>query len=186
MHVARDKGNVAKAILFVFAQYGFRKTSMEEIGRAANLSRQSIYNKFGSKKNCYTWATNAYLDEMYGRIFAVLNSNTITPNLALSSVFYDLVGESIDLVSNQYGTEVFRGAIDASYASEQDWPLRFRARLGDFLYRHHLAKSSEMGKVKAFALIAASKGLILEYRDREKAKADMMIIVKGIIPELLH
>ncbi len=48
-----DEHNKAKDLMLTFAQYGFKKTSMEDIGSAVGVTRQSIYKKFGSKEKCY-------------------------------------------------------------------------------------------------------------------------------------
>lgn len=42
-----------EASLLAFARYGFRKTSMEEVARAANLSRQGLYIHFATKEDLF-------------------------------------------------------------------------------------------------------------------------------------
>lgn len=49
-------------IIETFARYGFRKTSMDELARAAEVSRQSLYNHFGSKEELFDWATHNVLE----------------------------------------------------------------------------------------------------------------------------
>lgn len=180
MQDSTDFESAAKSVLFIFAKNSYSKTSMEDIGRAANLSRQSIYKKFGSKGKSYEWALNTYLAEMYGRIFTTLKNKEMDPKVVVDSVFVDFVGESIDLVANPFGTEVLRDALEAAFSSEEDWPLRFRARLGDFLHQNNMASSHEAGEKKAFALITAAKGLILEYKDRDRARKDMMTVLDAV------
>jgi AcrR family transcriptional regulator len=41
------------AAVGVFARYGFRKTSMEEVARAAGISRQGLYLQFASKEELF-------------------------------------------------------------------------------------------------------------------------------------
>ncbi|MEM8641147.1 MAG: helix-turn-helix domain-containing protein [Cyanobacteria bacterium P01_G01_bin.54] len=171
----------AKAVLAVFAQYGFRKTSMEDIAKAANLSRQSIYKKFGSKDACYEWTLKTYLADMYGRIFATLNNEESTPLVILTKVFDIMVGEAIDLIANLHGTELLDNALKLKNASEEDWPIRFRSRLGNFLHRTRLASTADEGLAKAFVLITAGKGLLLEATDRERARSDMARILEAVV-----
>jgi AcrR family transcriptional regulator len=41
------------AAVAVFARYGFRKTSMEEVARAAGVSRQGLYLQFANKEELF-------------------------------------------------------------------------------------------------------------------------------------
>lgn len=175
-------GNVkAKDVLAAFTQYGFRKTSMEDIARAAGVSRQSIYKKFGSKDACYAWTVNAYLADMYGRIFAAMDKDDLPPFMTLRTVFDIFIGEAVELVRNPHGTELLDDAIKAAYSSDEDWPLRFRARLGAFLYRSGYAASTDEGVEKAFALIAAGKGLLLEATTTERFRKDMKRVLEAVV-----
>ncbi len=47
----------ASAIIAVFAHYGFRKTAMEDVAKAAGKSRQALYNRFGSKDAVFLLVT---------------------------------------------------------------------------------------------------------------------------------
>ena len=44
---------VLEAALGVFLRYGFRKTSMDEVARAADLSRQGLYLQFATKEDLF-------------------------------------------------------------------------------------------------------------------------------------
>jgi AcrR family transcriptional regulator len=45
-----------------FARYGFRKTSMEDLARASRVSRQALYNHFGSKAALADWAAQTLIE----------------------------------------------------------------------------------------------------------------------------
>jgi TetR/AcrR family transcriptional regulator of autoinduction and epiphytic fitness len=53
---------VLAAALEVFGRYGFRKASMDEIARAADISRQGLYLHFASKDALFRAAVNQELD----------------------------------------------------------------------------------------------------------------------------
>lgn len=172
----------AKDLLATFAQYGFQKTSMEDIACAAGMSRQSIYKKFGSKDKCYEWTLHTYLSGMYSRIFAALGNDDLPPLRTLINVFDILIGEAVEIVRNPHGTEIFDDALKAVHSSEEDWPLRFRARLADFLERNGYA-SSDRAYGMAFALISAGKGLLLEEASREQFLDHMTLIIKSVVTQ---
>ncbi|UTW56499.1 TetR/AcrR family transcriptional regulator [Kordiimonas sp. SCSIO 12610] len=171
----------AKDILAAFAQYGFRKTSMQDIANAAGVSRQSIYKKFGNKENCYNWTINTYLSGMYGRIFELLNNEEMPPMFTLTKVFDILIGEAIDIVNNGHGTEILDDTLEITYSSHEDWPIRLRARMADFLYRNGYASTAEEGGGKAFVMISAGKGLLLEAKSRDIFQQDMRQILEAML-----
>ena len=53
---------VLAAALGVFGRYGFRKTSMDEVARAAGISRQGLYLYFASKEALFRAAVCQELD----------------------------------------------------------------------------------------------------------------------------
>ena len=57
------RARVLRAALAVFARYGFRKTSMEEVARAADLSRQGLYLLFGDKEALFRAAIGRMIDD---------------------------------------------------------------------------------------------------------------------------
>lgn len=181
MIVAKKIENVnAKDVLMAFSQYGFRKTSMEDIASAAGMSRQSIYKKFGSKEKCYEWTINTYLAGMYARIFSTLDNQDVSPSHALLKVFDILIGEAVEIVSNLHGTEILDDVLKATHSSKEDYPLRFRTRLAEFLERNdYVSKDQSIGM--AFALISAGKGLLLEESSREQFLEDMKFILESVV-----
>jgi AcrR family transcriptional regulator len=53
---------VLAAALEVFGRYGFRKTSMDEVARSADISRQGLYLHFASKEALFRAAVHQELD----------------------------------------------------------------------------------------------------------------------------
>ena len=177
--LTKDHEN-ARNILETFARYGVRKTSMEEIANAAGVSRQSIYKKFGSKKQCHEWTIDTYLSDMYGRIFEALANDQQAPMQTLHQVFDILIGEAIEIVSNPHGTEVLNDVFQSQKCSGDDWPLRLKSRLAEFLVRHGLI-TSERAEGIAYTLVSAGKGLLLEDSSREQFHQEMTMIINSVV-----
>jgi AcrR family transcriptional regulator len=57
---------VLSVALEVFGRYGFRKTSMDEVARAADISRQGLYLYFASKEALFRAAVRQELDTALG------------------------------------------------------------------------------------------------------------------------
>ncbi|SNS85441.1 TetR/AcrR family transcriptional regulator [Sphingopyxis indica] len=57
-------------IVATFARYGVRRTSMNDLARALGVSRQSLYNRFGSKGALADWAVQALIDRSLAEALA--------------------------------------------------------------------------------------------------------------------
>src|ERR1700745_1855049 len=62
---AREE-RILAAALEVFGRYGFRKASMDEIARSADISRQSLYLRFANKEALFRAAIAQQLDPALG------------------------------------------------------------------------------------------------------------------------
>lgn len=177
--IADKEHEWAKRILITFAQYGFRKTSMADIANAAGISRQSVYKRFGTKEGCYEWTINTYLFGMYTKIFDLLEHETLPSKQILLEVFDVFIGQAVEVTMPPHGPEVFKDTLRITHDSKEDWPLRFKARLADFLVRHRYASPND-AKGLAFCLISAGKGLLLEEPSREHFLEDIEVIIDSV------
>jgi AcrR family transcriptional regulator len=55
--------HVLQVALVTFARYGYKKTSMEDVARAADISRPGLYFLFNSKQNLFRAAVTQALDD---------------------------------------------------------------------------------------------------------------------------
>jgi AcrR family transcriptional regulator len=81
-----------EAALATFARYGFRKTSMEEIARAANLSRQSLYSHFSTKEDLFRATVQHALETALIRVSEKLGDVTASLAERLEAAFDEWVG----------------------------------------------------------------------------------------------
>jgi AcrR family transcriptional regulator len=65
-----------EAAVGVFARYGFRKTSMEEVARAAGVSRQGLYLQFANKEELFRKALEHSLNSQLIAAEAALSRQT--------------------------------------------------------------------------------------------------------------
>ena len=64
---------VLDAAVGVFARYGFRKTSMDEVARAAGVSRQGLYLQFANKEELFRKALEHSLSSQLNDAVAALS-----------------------------------------------------------------------------------------------------------------
>jgi TetR/AcrR family transcriptional regulator of autoinduction and epiphytic fitness len=68
---------VLSVALEVFGRYGFRKTSMDEVARSADISRQGLYLYFASKEELFRTAVRQELDSALAEAFRCLDDATV-------------------------------------------------------------------------------------------------------------
>jgi TetR/AcrR family transcriptional regulator, regulator of autoinduction and epiphytic fitness len=73
---AREE-RVLAAALQVFGRYGFRKASMDEIARSADISRQGLYLRFASKDALFRAAVRHELDTALGEVSRCLDEEGV-------------------------------------------------------------------------------------------------------------
>ncbi|AJA11085.1 hypothetical protein SKP52_21105 [Sphingopyxis fribergensis] len=94
-------------IITTFARYGLRKTSMEDVAIALGVSRQALYNRYGSKGALIGWATKALIDTSLDDALASINQPAKTLVERLADAFDAWVGRHIEaLRASPHGTEI--------------------------------------------------------------------------------
>ncbi|MEI7013069.1 TetR/AcrR family transcriptional regulator [Leptospira licerasiae] len=76
------KKEILDAALYCFLQFGYSKTSMDDIAKQANLSRPLLYLKFKNKEDLYEGIFDYTLEGSYEEAEKVLNQN-ISPKQKL-------------------------------------------------------------------------------------------------------
>ncbi|WP_171123438.1 MULTISPECIES: TetR/AcrR family transcriptional regulator [unclassified Ruegeria] len=154
-------------VMNTFAQYGFRKTSMEDIAKAVRLSRQSIYKKFGSKESCYTWALRTYTETLYRNVFELLEKGDGAPLQVLEEVLLHVVSDSLEISKTDHGAKLLEDALEIAAAQPENWPGAYVAKLGEFLLRQGLASTSERAQDLSYLVITAARGALVISQSKE-------------------
>src|SRR3954451_4719414 len=71
------RARLLAAAVEVFGRYGFRKASMDEIARAADISRQGLYLHFDNKDALFRAAVGKELDTALGEVSRSLNEEGV-------------------------------------------------------------------------------------------------------------
>jgi TetR/AcrR family transcriptional regulator of autoinduction and epiphytic fitness len=69
--------HVLSVALEVFGRYGFRKTSMDEVARSADISRQGLYLYFASKEALFRAAVRRELDTALAEVSRCLDEEAV-------------------------------------------------------------------------------------------------------------
>ena len=92
----KRRSEILAASLGVFVRFGFRKASLEEVARAAGISRQGLYLHFSSKDVLFRAAVELLLNSSLARAQAALTEAGTPIEARLLKAFEGLHGDYLD------------------------------------------------------------------------------------------
>lgn len=88
-----------EAAIGVFARYGYRKSSMEEVARAARISRQGLYLHFPAKEELFRAMVNHVLSTSLHAAQKVLRQEDLPLDIRLLRAFDQWMGKYVGVVA---------------------------------------------------------------------------------------
>jgi AcrR family transcriptional regulator len=109
------------AALAVFVRFGYRKTSMDEVARAAQVSRQGLYLHFPSKEALFRATVEHTLASNLAAASASLRDDDLPLAVRLGRAFDDWVGRFVGMMGGDAADLVeAAGAALGTLAAEHD------------------------------------------------------------------
>lgn len=148
-----------------FRQYGFKRTSMEDIAKGAGMSRAALYLHYRNKEDIFRSLTEGYYDLAVAQVSEAL-SRDLPPAMALQLAFETQAGPVFEaLLSSPHGQEL----LDTKIAHGADQAALGEARLSA-VYATWLERQAGAGAVS----LAASDG------DAQALAATMLAALHGV------
>lgn len=88
------------AALVTFARFGFRKTSMDEIARVADISRQGLYFYFRNKDDLFRETVQKWFDDGLEAVESKLSQDDVSIDDRLISAMDAWFGRQVELLGN--------------------------------------------------------------------------------------
>ena len=173
---------LAKA-LTAFIRYGFRKASMDDVARAVGVSRQALYQHFGSKAELFRDAVNHVLEESVRATKAVLADDSRPLAERLLCAFDHWAGQHVDsLRSSPHAYEVIDMASTKASDASQQAERSFLASIAETLRAEGVGQedAADVGLV----LAAASMGLLQTAQDRSGYLQGMRTVIRVVLARL--
>ena len=172
----RDSFNAALA---VFAHYGFRKASMEDLAQAVGVTRQTLYNRFKNKEAVLDWAVDGYAKSAQERASAALRNSERPVETCLLNAFSIWVGEAVTLLhESPHGMEIVDRGMESLKRSDIDHHAIFEQSVVQFLLNRQVCSSLEQAADITFLLDMAAKGLLLKSEDFSAFQDGMARVIK--------
>ena len=157
---------VLAAALDTFARYGYRKTSMEDVARAAAISRPGLYLLFGSKQELFSAAVTQALGQSLAAVTEVLADTTRPLRDRLLDAFDQWTGRYIGAMSREVNSMAGEYA-DMLGPVVAEYPRRFAALLSAALAESPDTAKAARSAAVAQTLISTSIGIKHEVTTRE-------------------
>ena len=149
------------SVLRVFAQYGFRKSSMGDLADAMGISRQALYNRYGSKEAVFAWATKALIEQSAAATLAALEDDSLAIPDRLMAAYEIWAGQHVDLLrSSPHAAEILMMVHGEAAALAEQAERYINAKVAKLLTAQSSAISDTQAVDRAHTLYWASKGLL--------------------------
>ena len=164
-----------------FILYGYRKASMDGIARSIGVSRQALYNRFGSKAGLFEAMAQHAVDESAAAAHASLSDRSKSLSERLLGAFDAWAGQYVTaLRSSPNAHEVLdaAGAIGGNVTKKAEQATR--AALVKALDGERTSRSASNADVAA-TLHIASKGLFFTAKDRADFRRRMKLVIRVVL-----
>jgi len=172
---------VLATALATFARYGYKKTSMDDVARAADISRPGLYFLFASKENLFRAAVTRALEDDIAAAKRALD-DTGRP-------LRDRLIEAFDLWTGRY---IGPMAGDVALLMETnpallgpvvvDCPERFAALITDAVTAGLPRRGGDVARDTARTLLSTARGIKYEVGTREEFAQRMTVAVDLLLP----
>ncbi|WP_085308209.1 TetR/AcrR family transcriptional regulator [Planktotalea arctica] len=180
---------IAKAAFAVFAEHGFRKTSMQRIADKAGMSRPALYLHFQSKEDVFNFLVLGYLNTVQRSILARL-AQSGSPAAVIGDLFaaFDPDGIKEVLLDAKHGNELMDIKSGAVLSRAEEIAQNICSALADWLRReaHDQRIICEDPVLTAQTIMSSYDGLknpapsYAIYKARSAALAQLL--GKGLLP----
>lgn len=150
LHFPPDKsGLILSAAFDVFVAYGFRKTSMDDIARAAGISRPALYQTFKNKQDIFRALSRSMLERACLLAGEEMQSDRPFAERLLRSLDASILSIHRIIDATPHGAELIGVNAEIAPDIERDWNDKLGAVWGDGFQR-----AADSGEITLNALDA--------------------------------
>jgi AcrR family transcriptional regulator len=170
------------SLLTVVARTGFRKASMEDLARATGVSRQALYNRFGSKGALLDWATQSLIDRSLANAMRALDNPAAALVPRLLTALDAWVGQHMAMLrASPYGIEVAPMAAATPDEAVRAAERKLVAAMANAIRRGGPGTAVARAGSLAQALCWTAKGLVHAAPDHAAFRRELESIVGAVL-----
>ena len=157
------RDEIADAATGVFLRYGFKKTSMDDLARAADISRQGLYLHFKTKDTLFEAALRRMVSQTQTAAHAVLDRDDLDVEQRLLGAFETFQGRGIGSADSENMNELLQTATSIGGSLVHEMEQDFVRGVAELLTRTGVAAAWKgtgvTAKELAEHLYATSSGI---------------------------
>jgi len=169
---------VLVSALGTFARFGYRKTSMDEVARAARISRPGLYFLFASKEELFRAAVVRSLDENLTDVERILGESHLAIGERMLEAFDRWAGQYVGPLSGDISA-VIEANPELLGDIVVDRPQRFNELITGAFVASGL--SSRNSAALAQTLISTSIGIKHQVRDRATYRDQLGVAIELLV-----
>ena len=172
---------ILRAAYEVFAQYGFKRTSMDDIAKAAGVSRPALYQIFANKREIFRGIITAHIDHVCGELETLLARDDLALDAMIREILSTALIEPHRLLEDMpHGEELLGTSKDIAGDLFEDWESRKEAACGRALRKHmgSGAHAENLARVIGFA-ISGMKARNLSADEMEREAEAVIGVVRA-------
>jgi len=148
-----------------FAQYGFRRTSMEDIARNAGISRPALYLHFRNKEDILRGLTTYYFDRAVAGMTQALQADPDPVRALHAALIAKDAGVMEKLLTSPHAADLLDVKLSNSADIVETGEARMRSVLCDWISRE--TPEYDQPDLLACTILSAAKGLKSGFRNTE-------------------
>lgn len=153
---ADKKGMIVKAAFEVFITYGFRKTSMDDIAKAAGMSRPALYQSFKNKTDIFRALVSHFCEISLQKASAELSAPGEFRTRLTRAIEVSVIEMNSMVEATPHGMELMSVNDEIAHDLEEVWNQKFTALLADTFSRAEKDGEINLGRLGVSAEEAAS------------------------------
>lgn len=172
----------ADSLLAVIARAGFRKAAMDDLAQATGVSRQALYNRFGSKDALADWAVQSRIDRSLAEALAHLDNPAAALVARLLAALDAWVGQHMaTLRASPHGIDVVPMAAPAPDEAVRAAERKLVAAMANAIRRGGPGTAVARAGSLAQALCWTAKGLVHAAPDHATFRRELELIVGAVL-----
>jgi AcrR family transcriptional regulator len=176
-----------EAALSVFTRYGYQKTSMEEVARAAQVSRQGLYLHFSTKEELFQAALESALEDSSSAALAALNDAKLPLEKRLVRTFDEWIGRYVGMMGGST-SDLIEATVRLSGAMLTQYEESFAESVTKAIRSSRLPAAHRSSGASARQLteilLATARGLKHGSKSREEFVQSFTVAVKVVCAPL--
>lgn len=150
---------ILRSAWLAFSNYGFRKTSMDDIARGAGMSRPAVYLHFRNKEAIFTALVAAYYRQAEEDVEASLTQEASLAQ-RLADAFEAHGGPTMEaMMTSAHGMELFEASLSVAPGAIQDGEAALAQVYARWLATRDLPKAAGRPEEIAQVFCASLKGI---------------------------